>query len=162
MTKESSVDGILSDLTKKHGGNVHEKEIVTIASKSFSDNPSYAPRNVADLTSGSIFLSKNEPDQWVCWDFRERRVRPTHYTIWTGCDGRKSGVVEGSLDGESWAEIDRQTNNEDFKDGWKTVSFAVSKPAECRFIRLTQTDERYNGGDRLVLGAVEFFGTLSE
>jgi hypothetical protein len=160
MKEAKSLDGIILYLTKKHGGNVQEKGIVTTTSKSvYSDKPSDAPKNVADLTSDSYFLSKNEPGQWVCWDFRERRVRPTHYTI-RGWD-LKSWVVEGSLDGRSWTEIDRQTDNQDFKDG-NTVSFAVSNPAEFRFIRLTQTCKNHLGDDYLALHGVEFFGTLSE
>jgi hypothetical protein len=86
-------------------------------------------------------------------------VRPTHYTFWA--PNLKSWVFEGSLDGSTWTEIDRQTDNQDFP-GWNTVSFAVSKPAEFRFIRLTQTGTRHCGDDYLVLRAVEFFGTLSE
>jgi hypothetical protein len=86
------------------------------------------------------------------------RVRPTHYTIegWL----LKSWVVESSLDGEAWTEIDRKTDNQDFIFGWMTASFAVSKPAECRFIRLTQTVKRHNGDDYLHIQAFEFFGTL--
>jgi hypothetical protein len=87
------------------------------------------------------------------------RVRPTHYTVTAAW--LKSWVVEGSLDGESWAEIDRQTNNQDF-EYWSPAWFAVSNPAECRFIRLTQTDKNHRGNDVLNLYAVEFFRTLSE
>jgi hypothetical protein len=100
MQAPESLEGIISYLTKKHGGNVHEKGIVTITSKSV--NPRYPPTNVADLTSDRWFNSKKEPDQWVRWDFREMRVCPTHYTI--TAPWLKSWVVEGSLDGESWTE----------------------------------------------------------
>jgi hypothetical protein len=167
MRKAKSKDGILSHLTQKHGGNIHEKGIVRITSKSVYDHPAHALKNVADVTSDSSFCSKNEPGQWVCWDFGEMRVGPTHYTICALL--LKSWVVEGSLNGRSWREIDRQTDNQDFKKGLNTASFAVSNPAEFRLIRLTQTGERYCGNDLLdwcddylVLKAVEFFGTLSE
>jgi hypothetical protein len=76
----------------------------------------------------------------------------------------------GALDGggwfkaQSWTEVDRQTDSQDFKSALltKTASFAVSIPAEFRFIRLTQTDKNHGGRDDLRLYAVEFFGTLSE
>jgi hypothetical protein len=151
-----SLDGIISYLTQKHGGNVEEKGIVTITSKSVLAGPL---KNVADLTSDSDFWSKNQPGQWVCWHFGELGVRPTHYTIVALY--LKSWVVEGSLDGRSWTEIDRKTDNQDFKFP-NTTSFAVSNPAEFRFIRLTQTGKRHDGYDSLALLAVEFFGTLSE
>jgi hypothetical protein len=161
MKAANSLDGIISYLTKKHGGNVQEKGIVTITSKSVDDDPVYALKNVADLTSGPLFRSKDEPGQWVCWDFREMRVRPTHYTLWA-LDLRWWDV-EGSLDGSSWTEIDRQAYNQDFTNAFgNTASFGLSKPAEFRFIRLTQTDKNHGHYDALSLRAVEFFGTLSE
>jgi hypothetical protein len=160
LKKAKSLDGIISYLTQKHGGNVHDKGIITLTSKSvLSHNPKCALRNVADLTSGSWFWSKDEPGQWVCWDFHEMRVRPTHYTIKGYC--LKSWVIESSLDGEAWTEIDRKTDTQDFKD-WKTASFAVSKSAECGFIRLTQTGKRRDGQDDLCIKAFEVFGTLLE
>jgi hypothetical protein len=161
LKEAKSLDGIISYLTRKHGGNVHDKGIITITSKSvYKDKPKYAARNVADLYSDSYFFSKNEPGQWILWDFREMRVRPTHYTIKSS--DLKSWVVESSLDGEAWTEIDRKTDNEDVKSICFTVaSFAVSNPAECRFIRLTQTGKRHwPGGDDLPIMAFEFFGTL--
>jgi hypothetical protein len=115
---------------------------------------------VADLTSDSYFKSKNEPGQWFRWDFHEMRIRPTHYTIEDSA--LKSWVVESSLDGEAWTEIDRKRDNEDFKGDMPTASFAVSNSAECRFIRLTQTDKNHYGNDQLVISAFEVFGTLRE
>jgi hypothetical protein len=156
----NSLPGIISYLTKKHGGNVQEKGIVTITSKSVSDQFFRGVENVADLTSGGYFRSTDGPGQWVSWDFREMRVCPTHYTIWA--QWLKSWGFEGSLDGSSWTEIDRRTHNEDFKDWNMGVSFVVSTPAEFRFIRLTQIGTDIDGHDCLCLNAVEFFGTLSE
>jgi hypothetical protein len=162
LKQAKSVDGIISYLTQKHGGNVHDTGIVTITSKSvYWDAPWCALRNVADLTdTDSAFDSKEEPGQWVCWDFHKMRVRPTNYTIRT--DLLKSWVVESSLDGEAWTEIDRKTDNEDFMDGWETASFAVSNSAECRFIRLTQTGKNHKGSDYLHIQAFEVFGTFFE
>jgi hypothetical protein len=156
----SSLDGIISYLTKKHGGNVHEKGIVILTSKSIryvtEDGPPLA--TVVDHTSGWAFQSEDEPGQWICWDFCEMRVFPTHYTIWARC--LRSWFVEGSLDGSRWTEIDRQPDHEDLKG--KTASFAVSNAAEFRFIRLTQTGRNYYRTDVLSLCAVEFAGTLYE
>jgi hypothetical protein len=95
------------------------------------------------------------------------RIRPTHYSI--TAPSIKSWIVEGSLDGGSWTTIDRQTDNQDFKDRvksgpWKTASFAVARPAEFHLIRLTQhsSDRSGKGNNQLILMAIEFFGTLYE
>jgi hypothetical protein len=167
MREADSLEGIIAYLTKKHEGNVHEKGIITITSKSVSDDPTEALPRVADLTSRKCAGSTpDEPGQWLCWDFREMRVRPAHYTM--RAVNLKSWVLEASLDAENWWEIDRKANSQVFKVGfseaasWRTVSFAVSKSAECRFIRLTPTDKNTWGTNELCLMAVEFFETLSE
>jgi hypothetical protein len=71
-------------------------------------------------------------------------------------------VVEISLDGEAWTEIDRKRNNMDFKAGCGPASFDVSKSAECRFIRLTQRGKRHCRDDYLVINSFEVFGDLLE
>jgi hypothetical protein len=61
LQEAKSLDDLISYLTQKHGGNVHDRGIVTITSKSVA---SYSRvQNVADLTSNSYFHSINEPGQ---------------------------------------------------------------------------------------------------
>jgi hypothetical protein len=163
MKEAKSLDGIISRLITKHGGNVAEHGIVEITSASCcgSMGPQHLAARLADLSTPAWFQSGDEPGQWVCWDFRDLRVRPTHYTICTPY--LKSWVVESSQDGRSWTEIDRRKGTRDFT-GWGRASFAVSesKSVDLRFIRLTQTDTNHKGWNLLVLAAVEFFGTLCE
>jgi hypothetical protein len=72
-------------------------------------------------------------------------------------------VLESSLDSVNWTEIDRRADSADFKRDWERASFAVSRPSEGRFIRLTQTGRRlYYGAGYLDIQAFEFFGTLLE
>jgi hypothetical protein len=154
------LDGIISHLTRRCGGNVHEKQIVNITSKSMICD---SLQNPADLTVDSFFQSKDEQGQWICWDFRDTIVRPTHYTI-KGCL-LISWVLEGSLDGKLWTEMHRRASTSDFSVGHlnaKIASFAVSNSADCRFIRLTQTGKNHYGTDYLVIHAFEVFGTLLE
>jgi hypothetical protein len=147
----------------KHGGNVQDKGIVTITAKSvYSDDPKYAVRNIADRPPDSRFCSKHEPGQWICWDFREICVQPTHYTIKSQWNRPKSWLVESSQDGENWVEIDRRTDNGDVNEASWTASFAVCNSVECRFIRLTQTGKNHAYTDHLGINSVEFFGTLLE
>jgi hypothetical protein len=111
MKKANSLEGIIACLTRRAGGNVRKEGIVTITAKSRRSRTH--PEIVADLTASFAFCSDDgEPGQWICWDFRPMRVRPTHYTI-VGSD-MKSSVVDGSLDGRTWIEIDRRRHNQDF------------------------------------------------
>jgi hypothetical protein len=161
--REAKLTGIIGHLTDERGGNVHDRRTVIMSAKSVQ-NEQHPAQNVVDLGSPLGFCSKNEPGQWICWDFCHRRVRPTQYAIQSGW--LKSWVVEGSVDGVNWIEMDRKTDNEDFNQAGRTdigpVSFTVSTITKCRFIRLTQTDKNHAGNDELCLVAVEFFGSLFE
>jgi hypothetical protein len=53
------------------------------------------------------------PNHWVCYDFREMRVLPTHYTLRSA----ERGLVGTSLDGTEWAEIDRRAETQDLFAG---------------------------------------------
>jgi hypothetical protein len=127
----NSLEGIISYLTQKHRGHVHDKGIVTITSKSvLSDDSENAGWNLADFTSHYGFITKSGPDQWVCWDFHESRIRPSHYTIrskWL-----KSWVIESSLDHVNWTEIDREVNKCDMAYSPHEGSFVIANPAQWR------------------------------
>jgi hypothetical protein len=69
-------------------------------------------------------------------------------------------VVEGSLVGETWTEIDRKMDNIDLSHACNTTSFTLSNSAEYRCIRLTHTGEDRSCGDYLDLGAFEVFEAL--
>jgi hypothetical protein len=114
-------------------------------------------RNVADLTFDSYFRSKNEPGQWICWHFHEKRARPTHYTIKSA-----PSLVESRPDGIGSTERDRKTDDLNFKANLDTASFALSNSSEGRFIRLTQTGQNHQGRDQFAINAFEVFGTLLE
>jgi hypothetical protein len=149
MKEVKSLEGIVSYLYAEYG------DVIKITSKSEGSLELY-PAGYANGVS-----SKDHPGQWVCWDFRKMWIYPTHYTI--NSYNLRSWILEGSVDGRTWTEIDRQADLTDFKDGTDPeASFAVSNPFGCRFIRLTQTGKNWDGSDRLSFHAAEFFGTLFE
>jgi predicted nucleic acid-binding Zn-ribbon protein len=144
-------DGIIAYLTRKCGGNVHDRHVVEVSSGSFEKeihgaNPYsgawnngryHAAKNATDLEAGSVFFSayrgKGIPHarkNWVCYDFRERRIVPTHYTIRT--NGRYSGshlklwLVETSADWESWREVAHEEDNGQLNGEHFTGTFAVA------------------------------------
>jgi hypothetical protein len=156
----NSMDGLISYLTKRHGGNVHETGILAITSKSvFADNPDLAAKNVADLATDSRFGSDDGPGQWICWDFRDLVVRPTNYGMRGG--SVNAWVLEGSMDGTNWKEMDRRADVGDF-DGREPAFFEVACPEECRFVRMTQNLPTGAREQIVTLHAVEFFGQLFE
>jgi hypothetical protein len=160
------LDGIIAFVSKKCGGNVHEKGVVEVIGKAHNAIPNNAAKKVADLQANTNFYSVDEPNQFICYDFRKLRVRPTHYTIRSACDGYvnysnlKSWVIEVSDDGRNWTEIDRRMNNSDLNDRNVIQTYQVQKSVECRFFRLRQIEKNHRGYDHIVIASFEVFGTL--
>ena len=162
------LEGIIAHLTRKFGGNVHDKGIVNVTSSGF-DSSSRLPKNAVDFGTDSRFdQSGSEPQsKWLCYDFKKRRVIPTSYSVRT-YDGKynpKSWLMEVSNDGteNSWTEIDRQDNN-DLNARLVTRNFKISKvPSEgFQFIRFRQTGKNHYGNYDIRVNSLEIFGTLFE
>jgi hypothetical protein len=165
------LDGIIASLTRKCGGNVHDRGAVTItADAPYDNNPGHAAKNAADLTADSHFYSKSATNQWLCYDFGESRINLTHYSLRSRYSGSeddyypKSWVIETSIEGSAWVEVDRRENDVSLKGRNLTRLFEVSRKEECRFVRLRQigTNHCSSSDDRLVISGFELFGELKE
>jgi hypothetical protein len=162
----SPLSGIINHLTSRFGGNVHDRGVVNItANRVASDSPGYAAKNVADLGTDSFFHSVNEPNQWICFDFKEMKIRPTHYSIRMHSSGPnsfhlKNWVIEGSTDGTSWHELDRRENNTDLNNSYAVKTFNICKVDTFRMIRLRQIGLNHRNDNLLLFTAFELFGSL--
>jgi hypothetical protein len=163
------LDGVIAYLAAKCGGNVHVRDVVEItANRRYNTNMSYAEQNVADFGTPSLFHSANEPNQWICYNFKDMSVIPTYYSIGSNYEGRvnghnlKSWVVEGSHDEVVWVPLDIQENNNDLNDRDVVRSFPVTRSVKCKMIRLRQTGKNHGGNDYLVISSFEVFGLLVE
>jgi hypothetical protein len=166
-------DGIIGYLTREWGGNVHDRKIVDITSSTpWSNEDRCAAKNAADLSSGSYFQSwegcGGPRENWICYDFKDRRIVPTHYAIRSydnqglGRSHLKSWLVETSLDGDDWQEVDRHEDNNELNDSWSTRTFRVASCGACRCIRLVSIGKNHRGRNRLVITGWEIFGSLIE
>jgi hypothetical protein len=181
-------DGIIAHLTRECGGNVHDRHVVDVTCGSFEketvganqhsgslDNRAdRAAKNAADLETDSLFGSAyrrkvedipHTRNNWICYDFKKRRIMPTHYTIRTKENGSfghhlKSSLVETSADGESWREVARKEDKEHLNRKWFICIFAVAGGGECRFIRLVKIGRNHAGNGQLLISAWEVFGSL--
>ena len=66
-------------MTEQCGGNVHDKGIVSIDS-SLCDSGRLA-KYAADFDQDHYFCSTNAQNSWLTYNFLNRKVRPTHYSI---------------------------------------------------------------------------------
>jgi hypothetical protein len=165
--KGRPLQGIISYLTDKYQGNVHTLRIVNITASSVGDiSRSHLPELVADLHSDTNFFTKGEPNQWICYDFRDSSVRPTHYSLLSyltqAGNHPRNWVIEGSNDGKLWIEFDRREENNELNGRSQTAIFQMSKSEEVRMIRLRQHKLNHRQNHFLNIAAFELFGNLFE
>jgi hypothetical protein len=159
-----SLDGIISYLTKKKCGHVMDHDMISITASSVINDRFYPPRNLADFQNQAFFATDNVPNSWVCYDFKNMRINLTHYSIRTSYNCNfchlRSWALEGSIDGQSWIEFDRQENNRSLNSQGAIVTFGISSSPDCRYIRLRQLGKNSNGTNQLVINGIEFFGKV--
>jgi hypothetical protein len=162
-----SLDGVISYLTVKCGGNVHDKGLIEATSNGV--HLSRDAKNAADLQNrGSFFQSNDEPNSWICYDFKDMEVTPSHYSIisvpWGAGQARhpKSWCLEVSRDGQSWTEVHRCDNTHDLNGANQIRTYSVTREVRSRFVRLRQTGKTHYNCDYLMLSGFEVFGILHE
>jgi hypothetical protein len=158
--------GIIHHLTLECGWNVHDRGVVSItADRPYSDNPGFAAKNIADLEADSHFDCANAKDMWVCYDFKDMKVILTDYSIrsayFEADRNLKAWVIEFSADGQNWTEADRRENREELHAKNVVRSFAVSKQAVGRYVRLRQIGVNHNGNCDTCTSGFELFGALT-
>jgi hypothetical protein len=172
-TDNDPLNGIIAHLTEKCGGNVHDRNIVLVSSGPHND-PNCA-KVMLDFKSksafGSAYRQRDEAipharNNWICLDFKNRRVVPTHYSIKSFCTvnggNLKNWLVEVSLDGSTWVEVDHRENNSELNTKNVTRTFQMIRCEECRFIRLVNIGRNHYGNDHLVICSFEIFGSLGK
>jgi hypothetical protein len=165
-SSSSCLNGIIAHLTRRCGGNVHDRNVVTI--RASSNVRGHADKYAADLEARPLFHSLKTADSWLCYDFKDMRIEPTHYTIrsyYAGGQGSynlKNWVIEGSDDGDSWVELDRRGENDQLNARNATVTFTISRSQEVRLVRLRQTGLNHHGDHYILTSSFEVFGSLIE
>ena len=156
---------ILKYLSEKFEGNVHTKNVVNITASSI--DWSRPVENIVEDDNDKDFFTYNEPDSWIKFDFKERKVLLDHYTLktWSGdesCAHLKNWVLEVSDDDNNFTEIDKRENCDLLYGKLKTATFEVSHSTPARFVRLRQTGENWCGDNDLLLNQIEFSGFICE
>ena len=157
---------IIEHLSEEYHGNVHTQNIIHITYSSIANN--YCkPETIIEENDGNYFGTSNEPNSWIQFDFKERKVLLDSYTLKTmnwieNCGHLKSWVLEGSNDGKYFKEIDRRENCDILNGKLKIATFKVSCSTPQRFIRLSQVGKNWNGTNYLWINQIEFSGFLYE
>jgi hypothetical protein len=151
----------MASLNRECGRNAHTAGLVAITASSIGGNQCH---HVVDYDSASVWHSKNEPNSWIQFDFKDRRISVRNYTIrtYTGYHLVKWSF-QGSDDGDTWTTLD-QRDAQQWKGEHAVKSFAC-EPREhldafFRFIRLIQTGPDSNNSHYLEFSLLELFGAV--
>lgn len=165
-----SFEGIIHHLTEKNGGNVDTKGVIKLSSSSLY-SCGYPPKNAVDFNDmNSYFLTNDNQNEWLKFDFIGLKVRPTHYSIRSRPDGgyhTKNWVIEGSNSDSdnNWKILDARSNVNSFNGKLAVQTFKIElelKENECyRFLRMRLTGPNTGNCLYLSLTTFEFFGYLN-
>jgi hypothetical protein len=155
-------DGILSNLSRECGGNVHEKGIINITASSTALNNCW---QVADHGWDDRWISNNSPHSWICFDFKDKCVSVTHYTLKSHNGNLNFPVqweIEGSNDGSAWKSLDSRNTKELAASG-RARTFECCNANSDEFfhlIRMRQTGVTSHNSNYLIFSTLEFFGWM--
>lgn len=164
VEEKKLLSGIINYLVNKSSGND-----IDITSSSFMNNDDrYHPKNVVFYgKSDKCFLSENEPDSWICFDFKNHAVHPTNYIIRSPKNEitnhyLKNWVIEGSNDKIQWEVLDKQIGCEFLVGSELIHTFTIRNQNydTFRFIRLRQNGPNVFNSDYLAIKNFELYGRL--
>lgn len=163
--------GIISYLKGKCGGNSSNDNEFNITSSSVN-GMSYQSKNAIDFENiESYFCTKNEQNAWIKYDFKDRKVHPTHYSIRTKNGGKgnchlQNWIIEGSNTDrdDDWKKLDSRNNVTLLDEASRIHTFNIQEKPDSkeffRYLRLRQTAKNAHSDYFLTLSALEYFGTI--
>ena len=157
-------NGIVRHLRAKCGGNPHTNGVISITA---SDNGWHQCHQVVDYGWNDYWSSGGQPNSFIQFDFKSRRVCVDQYSLKS--DGNSRGhlvswVLEVSNDDSTWETIDER-NTQDLDGKFVVKTYECSKRSDCfaRFVRLRQVGKNSDDDDYcLRLSEIEFFGKLTK
>ena len=158
-------NGIISLLKTTMDKEIPNNEILEVTSS--SANEAHPPEFAIDFADEtSYFESLDEPDSWIGFDFKSRRVSITHYALRTwfwpaGYQHLKSWVLEGSDDGQEWTELDRREDCPHLNNSSAVRRFKCELRVKCRHIRLRAIGQDHFNTNLVILSGFELYGRLT-
>jgi len=154
--------GIFDGLSKKIGKSLADSNDVSITASSI-----YGSHNTHNVfkNDNTYWASEDIANQWIQFDFKQRKVSITSYSL-NDQQKIKSWKVEGSSEGSTFEIIDNkvdstvfQNNNRLFNHPSAQKNFPVQYNNNYyRYIRITSTSKNWYNNDHFCLSRVEFFG----
>lgn len=161
--------GIIQYLKKLNQNKLNDVIEIT-ASSVCDDSEIYSFQHAIEYDDlESYFESEDRDDSWICFDFKDKKLKLENYTLRSFNKGKSSGhlkswVIEASNDEnkKDWKIVDKHENC-DLLQGQNFVhTFSVQNENKesFRYIRLRQIGQSWSGNKYLNLNSIEFYGDL--
>jgi hypothetical protein len=112
------------------------------------------------------FLTQPEEKSWVMIDFKDRRIRPTHYSLrhYASADleALRLWNFEGSADGAKWDVLIKHENDTNLDAKGKWFTWEIKTTSFYRYFRLFQTGKNSNNQLYLACSGFDVYGSLFE
>lgn len=157
--------GIFDALSKQYKGNICVKNIISIDGNIFDGSPPTS--SIVDFNhKGLCYNSKNQPNSYICFDFKNSSISVSSYTIkssnHTSPDYLQTWVLEGSNNKKEWITLDMHENDKCLASDSKVCVFSIKDQDKSnqrfKFIQLRMTGESIQGHNYLDILNIEFFG----
>ena len=168
----NELSGIIDYLQKQNGADLESNNILKLSGGGVH-NPAYPITNLIKYNSNNMSNefyynyysgTPSSSDGWIEFDFLNKTINLTSYTIRTGGYYPKSWRIVGSNDHQIWEDIDHRVNNSELKGDYKQHRFENTKSDKSyRYIRYIQ-EEEWSGSQYnyfIHLTRIEFFGSIS-
>jgi len=143
--------------------------LIEVTTSGLATNPPSVPANNAlgRVVSRCVTLSK--PNMWFAFDFKGRRIQPTHYTMrhynsWD-LEALRNWRFEGSNDGRRWFTLKNHTDDPGLDKKGATHTWELDESARrgaFSHFRIFQTGKNSNNHYYLALAGFELYGKLYE
>lgn len=153
--------------SKSHGSNIVDANLISITAAAINEQVDSDVRYLVDLNINSYYVSKDEENQWIKFDFRDRIAEVHCYTIKTnlngGNDHLRNWVIEVSNNDQDYSQITREENNVTLNAPGNLVVYRIlGRAIPGRYVRIRQTGMNWAQRNLLVIAQMEFFGILIE
>lgn len=167
---EKVFSGIINYLREKSNGQIETKIKITGSPiyQNADDHDDPKCTTIFENHEKKSYVSTNELDSWICYEFKEHQVTPTSYTIrarsYHDCCYPRNWVLEGSNGNDQWEMLDEKKDCDVFNKQNIVHTFKINNQQSKKFkiIRIRQTGHNSTNNYHLIINAFEIYGTLNE
>lgn len=164
-------DGICSELNDQCQSNCNDEGIIEISGNIFNEI-GYSVGDFSSLVdyedeSGPSYDSKDEPDSYIIFDFKNYLVSITNYSIRSSNNPEPSFLthwaIEGSNDKAKWTTLDTRSGDTRLIGNLNSATFEITdqknKNKKFQYIRIRITAKCTTDNYFLEMKHIEFFGS---